>query len=442
MKINILIVLLLFLSIILSQNPRVSAQEIEETEPLEAESVASFEIYVDNLNPVAGEEFWVNVVAMDKYGNVVSSYTGEGFEIGGGDEAPDGTQAEYEPEGEWEEGARWYWVRFYGAGGPQRIEARAGEAGGQSGEVWVGAGVEDRIEVVGGDGQSGPVGKDVTEVSGRDLEVVVYDGWGNPVEGVGVEFRDATNGSWVDVDEGVEGIQEVVLTGEGGRAVCEVWVLGERYGENRVEAWIPRGSVQRAVFSGRPEWTSRNNLGLIYNIDLADTDFIPNPESYQGGIGVKYYILKKLAYRGLLNIIRMGNEGSISLTLGNAAEYHFLNGRVSPYIGGLLDIGYMKVRSEVDSDNWTENVMSSVTFGPVIGTEIFILSFLSLFVEYEFVFERAKNTTRTSVAGVVTEDSSKGVDIQTGFGNESMIGITLYLNRIGKKWRADKKRNN
>ena len=409
--------------------PEPAQAESEAAPELAPRGVSSFVLYIRENTVAAGGNLRLTVAAVDEGGDAVRGYGGESFVLGGVEAAPDGTLPRYAPLSGWKEGVREYEVSLYRAGGPLRIFARDGEAAGESDELWVLPGEAEEVAIAGGDGQRGPAGKDVTEVRGEDPTVVVYDRWRNPVEEVKVQFENATNGGTFDVDGGAAGQQKVVVTGEGGRASCDVWVLGERYGVNKLDARL-QGGLQRVQFTASSYWTAKKNLGLIFNFDLDNFDF----ESYQGGVGAKYYIGQKLAYRGLFSYQYINNSHSTKLTLGNSLEYHFLDGRLSPYAGGALDLGYGKVKGEIDADNWTEVAIRSMRVGPIIGVEMVVLDWLSLFVEYTVALEFSRTTTRTSIGGTVTETSGDDFIVNTGLGNDAMIGVVLYFNRIGKKW--------
>ena len=122
---NITIVFIFF-AIMFMYNSICNAEDVEVgTENTNV--LAGFIVAVADLNPSAGDKITVVVVAKDEHGNTVTNYEGEGFKISGGSAAPDGTEPEYEAEGEgWEEGVIWYRVTLYRAGGPVRIVAEAG----------------------------------------------------------------------------------------------------------------------------------------------------------------------------------------------------------------------------------------------------------------------------------------------------------------------------
>ncbi len=96
------------------------------------------------------------------------------------------------------------------------------------------------------------------------------------------------------------------------------------------------------------------NTGLIFNVN----DVLLDIESYQGGLGVKHFYNDKIAYRGSLDFSYADSSNTLILNLGNSIEYHSVKGRVSPYIGGLLDAGLIRYKTEIDPDNWKKLLLS------------------------------------------------------------------------------------
>ena len=129
----------------------------------------------------------------------------------------------------------------------------------------------------------------------------------------------------------------------------------------------------------------------------------------------------------------MDSSGSLIFNLGNSIEYHPIEQRVSPYIGGLLNIGILSYKNEIDSDNWTKVVSIPLSIGPILGLEISVLKFLSLFAEYGLTVNFTSTSTKQSTAGVVTKDSDTDLGIEAGIGNDSKIGIILYFSQLRLK---------
>jgi len=161
-------------------------------------------------------------------------------------------------------------------------------------------------------------------------------------------------------------MQSAEVTNEEGKASCDIWVLGNKYGLNALDASIREGVVRSVTFKAYSYWITKCNLGLIFNVDVDGDNFL-NLGEYQGGVGLKYFISQKVACRGLCNFEYVSSSHSTSLTLGNSLEYHFLNGRISPYVGGVLNIGFVSTKGEIDSENWTKSLVVLFTIGPLVG---------------------------------------------------------------------------
>ncbi len=181
-----------------------------------------------------------------------------------------------------------------------------------------------------------------------------------------------------------------------------------------------------------------NNTGLIFNIN----DILLDIESYQGGLGVKHFLNDKIAYRGSLDFSYTDSSDTLILNLGNSIEYHPIKGRVSPYVGGLLDIGLIQYKTETDADNWTKVTTIPLSVGPIFGVEVYMFSFLSLFAEYSVTVSYTTTITQLSVAGTVTEDTDSDFGTEIGIGNNSKIGIVLYFYDIKRKGKNKRKEKN
>jgi len=164
------------------------------------------------------------------------------------------------------------------------------------------------------------------------------------------------------------------------------------------------------------------DIGVIFNTDDLLMDF----ESYQGGVGLKLSG-EKLAYRILFDVFYSTASDSLASSLGFAIERHLATGRVTPYIGGYLTIGYASTKSEVSSDTWTKTTSIPATAGGLFGVEVYLLRFLSFFAEYDLSATMSYASTENSVAGVESSDSTTDWTVQLGSGNQSKIGINIYF---------------
>jgi hypothetical protein len=176
-----------------------------------------------------------------------------------------------------------------------------------------------------------------------------------------------------------------------------------------------------------PAYLRTVDIGIIFNTDSLLLDY----ESYQGGIGAKLYD-GPLAYRLTTDLYLSTISESRAITLGLGAEYHFSNGRVSPYAGGYVLGSFAKARDEATSQSWTETRTIDMGFGGILGVELFVTRFLSLFAEYDLGLTYSSVSTTESIAGQRNTTQTADWTLDLGVGNESKIGIVIYLYRERK----------
>lgn len=138
---------------------------------------------------------------------------------------------------------------------------------------------------------------------------------------------------------------------------------------------------------------------------------------------------EKYTYRFLLDLLINTGFSPFSISAGAALEKHFISGPISLYWGGLVEVGFTNLKNEIDADNWTQATTVPFTLGGILGIELFVFEFLSLFVEYNLKLSFAFNINKTSVAGSVSKDNEFTYNLDLGMGNNSMIGIVIYLAR-------------
>ncbi len=182
-----------------------------------------------------------------------------------------------------------------------------------------------------------------------------------------------------------------------------------------------------AAFAAEGKEARIQDYGLILEVPDIRLDL----ESYQGGLGAKFG-LRKLALRTFLDLELAPSAGAYAVGAGVALEKHFLPGPVSPYWGGALQLGFSSLKTTIDSQNWDQDLIVPLRLAAIVGVELFILQFLSIYVEYEAALVPTLTVSRSSVGGVVTSDSRLEVSLETGLGNQSMIGVVIYLARKSK----------
>jgi hypothetical protein len=154
-------------------------------------------------------------------------------------------------------------------------------------------------------------------------------------------------------------------------------------------------------------------IGLIVNFTGLAVDLIAQHDDGRqagpagdptGGLGMKLWIAEKSAVRGLLDF-RYQNLGGTSDTwfgLSGAYEYHLLQRRVSPYLGGLAGLA---VRTGTTTD-------LGLYFGALLGAEFELVENINLFGEY----------------GLIVDINEPDFVIDLGLGNSAQLGIIVYLN--------------
>jgi hypothetical protein len=169
----------------------------------------------------------------------------------------------------------------------------------------------------------------------------------------------------------------------------------------------------------------KRTVGVIFNTDNIFMDL----EEYQGGIGIKVRG-EKLSFRTLFDF--GFSSDTLDLGLGFTLEYHFKPGRVSPYLGGFIGGDIIRNWEEVDEDNYWSITTLPLSGGGIFGVEVFMLDFLSFFVEYNLKVSYSNMWTVESTAGVETTETESNFSIETGMGNSMKIGIIIYFDDVLK----------
>jgi hypothetical protein len=191
-------------------------------------------------------------------------------------------------------------------------------------------------------------------------------------------------------------------------------------------ALIAAVSVEAQTTPATPEQKSAVP-GFIFNT----SNLLLDLESYQGGVGIKL-IYPEYALRASAGGSYTGTTGQLDFNLGLTYEKPLFTGRVSPYWAINSIFAYSQERSEIDPDNWMKLKGFSAGVGGVLGVELFILDFLSIFAEYELSASVAWSFTSRSLDGTVSESSSTNFNAATGLGNSGSLGLVVYLKPTGR----------
>lgn len=174
--------------------------------------------------------------------------------------------------------------------------------------------------------------------------------------------------------------------------------------------------------------------GIIFNTDNILFDL----EAYQGGVGFKYRG-DSLFWRTMLDISFSSSTNKFIVGTGFTLEKHLRIGKISPYWGFFIHAAYESEKFETDSDNWSELIEYPISTGPLLGVEVFLMDYLSFFVEYNLSLLIVGVTKKESTLGVVTENTNWNYNISVGIGNSSKLGIVIYLDNVFKLEEDDKK---
>ena len=190
-----------------------------------------------------------------------------------------------------------------------------------------------------------------------------------------------------------------------------------------VPADLPDDDTAAAVDSEEGADREPPVLGFMFNAPnlLFDID------SYQGGVGARLRY-PDFGIRALLSMAYGSTNSAIKARAGIVYTRSFHPGRVEPYWGVGVSGGFDRERLGTDPDNYTEVDVLSGSAVAVLGAEVFVLDFVSVFAEYEVYADLNRTTIRQAVGGVVTDgDPTTTFGFGLDIGNEAAIGITIYL---------------
>ncbi len=157
------------------------------------------------------------------------------------------------------------------------------------------------------------------------------------------------------------------------------------------------------------------DIGLIFNTG----DILLDLDSYEAGLGVKLGV-DDWAYRIGSDIMYNGTSTVFSSSATLGIEYHFLgNTQISPYIGGYAQAGFTMLP--------TSQMIFPMSAGAILGVEVFIFDFLSVFAEYAIAVD--VTIMNDTTAAVTTFDYA----IDTKMGNDSKLGVVVYFQKAGAK---------
>jgi hypothetical protein len=167
------------------------------------------------------------------------------------------------------------------------------------------------------------------------------------------------------------------------------------------------------------------HVGFIFSSE----DILLGLDDYNGGVGIKL-LLPTISLRFMADFGYSNSADIISGDLGVTLEKRIREGRIIPYFGGGVQLGIERERAESDADNWTNQLTFPFSASGILGVEVFITEFLSVFAEYQLALQFIAMNTEQSVNGTKTESTNWNWDVGTGLGNSGRIGIVVYLDDV------------
>jgi hypothetical protein len=180
------------------------------------------------------------------------------------------------------------------------------------------------------------------------------------------------------------------------------------------------------------------STGLLFAFDGE----LLRANTYNGGIGLKYFMKDNLAIRGVLslNYKNQNTPKSESTTYDNEStnfnlgisgdfEYYLKKGRVSPYIGAGL--GFSTSSSEQKSGGYTytnNDAGFTLSFYLLAGAELFILPELSLSAEYRLTMNSFSASDREiTYTGQKTQITKGTSNFSINTGSIGALTISFYF---------------
>ena len=176
--------------------------------------------------------------------------------------------------------------------------------------------------------------------------------------------------------------------------------------------------------------------------------------SFDGGVGGKYFINQDLAIRGGIQFAEISEDDPFQGTGGvdgkseasqfgvsAAAEFHLNRARVSPYVGGGLALRFTSTESKSAEQNFVDQITVKnsqsgefgyfggtefVIFG-MIGAEIFIIDQLSLAAEYQLGYSHLSRKDEEITQGNTTITNKQGSQTEFALQSAGVLTLAIYF---------------
>jgi hypothetical protein len=149
--------------------------------------------------------------------------------------------------------------------------------------------------------------------------------------------------------------------------------------------------------------TAQQSLGFVFEMKNLLLSINPYDDGYQTGAGLKWWMMKNIALRGLLNfdLNIFNNVTTMDLGVSCGLEYHLTQSKASPYIGAFA--GTRMTMAAVNAFD--------VYAGGMAGVEMRVWENVGAFVEYDLLL-------RLDAAGFTA-----GI----GAGGGAQVGLIVYF---------------
>ena len=164
------------------------------------------------------------------------------------------------------------------------------------------------------------------------------------------------------------------------------------------------------------------DVALLVNVGSLLFDL----EGYGGGIGLKVG-RDEASLRFLVNLHIHSLTPVFQMTLGTIYERRFVSGAVSPYWGVGGTVGIATLRDVNDSGDGASDTSLPFGVAGLLGVELSLTENIRVFIEYALAVELAVVRKVETFGGITTRDTYLEFRVDTGLGNQSMIGLAIYL---------------
>ena len=176
--------------------------------------------------------------------------------------------------------------------------------------------------------------------------------------------------------------------------------------------------------------------------------------SFNGGLGGKYFITRKMAIRGSLQFMDLnedipfqgdggvdGDRNANHFGLSAAVEVHFDTSRVNPYFGGGLGFGITSterktavnditnqttIKNDIDGEFGYYGGTQFSVFG-ILGVEVFVIDNLSLAAEYQLGYVYLSRKDQEVTQGNTTVTTHQGSQTSLGLQSSGSLILSVYF---------------